>query len=148
MKAGMAAVLTAAGFILCAGFGARAADAVEPSNTAMINLRGEAIKAVSPSAFFSGSTLRLTNCTLYAGETTNSARQGLDAVAIELRVGTLLSNTVYAATVSSASNGTWTCDVLVPTNQSSVYLQVKLTDAATNIFIYPWKTLNVSQPLE
>lgn len=125
-----------------------AADAVEPATASVINLRGEAVKAVAQSAYFAGSTLRLTNNVVYAGETTNSARQGLDGVAIEVRVGTLLTNAAYAGTVASASNGLWHCDVQLPTNQSSVYLQVKLTDSTTNVFIYPWKTINISQPLE
>ena len=125
-----------------------AADAVEPASVAVTSLRGEAIVAVSQSSFFEGTTLRLTNNIAYAGTTTNSARQGLSNVVIEVRVGSLTTNVPYSGTVASATNGTWWCDIQIPTNLSSVYLQLKLTDATTNSYIYPWKVINISQPLD
>jgi hypothetical protein len=115
---------------------------------AVTSLRGEAILAVSQSSFFEGTTLRLTNCVLYAGTTTNSARQGLTDVSIDVRVGSLTTNVPYVGAVASATNGTWWCDISVPTNVSSCYLQVKLTDSTTNVYIYPWKSINISQPLD
>jgi len=130
---------------LSSGF---ASDAVEPASATVTSLRGEAIVAISQSSFFEGTTLRLTNCSAYAGTTTNSVRQGLSNVVIEVRVGSLTTNVPYSGSVASATNGAWWCDIQIPTNLSSVYLQVKLTDSITNSYIYPWKVINISQPLD
>ena len=125
-----------------------ASDAVEPASVAVTSLRGEAIVAVSQSAYFAGTTLRLTNCIAYSGTTTNSTKQGLTDVDIEVRVGSLTTNVAYVGNVASATNGAWWCDISVPTNMSTVYFQLKLTDSITNIYIYPWKVINISQPLD
>jgi opacity protein-like surface antigen len=134
--------------VVCCLSSVFAADAVEPASVAVTSLRGEAILAVSQSSFFEGTTLRLTNNIAYAGTTTNSARQGLTDVTLEVRVGSLTTNAPYVGHVASATNGAWWCDIQIPTNLSSVYLQLKLTDATTNIYIYPWKTVNIMQPLD
>ena len=125
-----------------------ASDAVEPASVAVTSLRSEAVVAVSPSAFFAGTTLRLTNCVAYAGTTTNSAKQGLTDVDLEIRIGTTSSNAAYAGTAANVTNGTWWCDVTLPTNLSTVYLQLKLTDSVTNNYIYPWKVINITEPLD
>jgi hypothetical protein len=31
---------------------------------------------------------------------------------------------------------------------ASAWVQVKVTDASTNVYIYPWKTLSTLEPLE
>jgi hypothetical protein len=133
---------------LCPLTSVQASDAVEPASVSITSLRGEAITAASQSYFMEGSTLRLTNSVLYSGTTTNSARQGLTDVSIELRVGNLTTNVPYSGSVASATNGTWWCDIIVPTNMSAIYLQVKLTDVYTNVYYYPWKVLNTSEPMD
>ena len=133
--------------LLAPFFPARAADAVEPASVSFNCFRGEAITAAAQSYFFESTTLRLTNCVAWSGTTTNSARQGLASVAVEVKVGTLSSNVAYSGVVEVATNGTFGCDITVPTNMASVFLQIKLTDSSTNVFIYPWKVLNISRPL-
>lgn len=125
---------------------APAADAVEPATATITNLRGEAV-ATLPDTYCKGTTLRFTNCVAFAGTSTNSARQGLDSVIVELRLGTIASNVIYTGTVAVASNGTWWCDVTVPTNNLDLNLQIKLTDVATNTYIYPLKSISTRQPL-
>lgn len=128
---------------------ARAVDAVVPATCAVTNLREEAVGVVAQQTYFRSATLRLTNCVAYAGSTTNDA-QGLDGVTVEIRLsnGTTLTNsTVYTGTVVSAASGTWWKDITVP-DYSDCYLQVKLTDASTNSYIYPWKIVRTKDPLE
>jgi hypothetical protein len=123
-------------------------DSVEPASVAVTSLRGEAIVSLSQSAFFAGTTLRLTNCVAYAGTSTNSSKQGLTNVDLEIRIGSTTTNAPYVGNVASATNGTWWCDISLPTNMSTVYFQLKLTDSTTNIYIYPWKVINISEPLD
>lgn len=124
---------------------ARAADAVEPASCSVTNFRGEAVTSLSAESFYMGATLLLTNCTLYAGTGTNSAKQGLDEVSIELKLGDTTLATTYTGTVAGAtSNGSWWAALVVPTNSpgSPVWLQIKITDANTNSYIYPWRSLS------
>jgi hypothetical protein len=137
--------LIAAG--LAATIAARAADAVQPESVTMVNVRGEAQATVSQLEFYRGSSLVFTNCLLYSGTSTNTALQGLTGVAVELRIGTVEDSTAYAGLVTSTS-GVWSAVVTVPTNLASAFVQVKITDANTNTFIYPWKTLYTRTPLD
>jgi len=140
--------LTAMLLVLLVGVGI-AADAVQPATLAVTSLRGEAVTTVS-GTFYTGSTLLLTNCVIYSGTTTNSDVQGLDGVDVEVRVGRASTNVATAATVDVAASGTWYASVTVPTDvvADKFSLQVKITDADTNIFIYPWKTVNVTTALD
>jgi hypothetical protein len=122
-----------------------AGHSVEPTTATFNSVRGEAQASVS-GTFYKSTTLVLTNCVMYSGTTTNTARQGLDAVTVEVRAGTTDSNTAYTATVSD-TNGIWGCRLTIP-NLPSSYLQVKITDASTNVYIYPWKVLVADQPLQ
>lgn len=126
---------------------ALAGDVVEPASGTVTSLRSEAQGYLSSSYYFMGSTLRLTNCVIYAGTTTNSAVQGLDGVAIELKVGTAATNVTYAGTAIVASNGTWWCDITVPDFVTVPYLQIKVTDENTNSYIYPWKIIRTQTSL-
>lgn len=119
---------------------ARAGDEVTPSYVTITNFRGEAVGTIS-GTYYQDSTLRLTNCVLYAGTSTNAAKQGLDGVTVTVSVGTAATNVDYAATVLSTNLGTYACDVVVPSFVTAPYLQVKITDANTNIYVYPWKGL-------
>jgi hypothetical protein len=119
-----------------------AADEVVPASLTITNLRDEATDFATPVEFFKGTSLRLTNCVAFAGTTTNSARQGLTDVTIEVKVGNTTTSATYSGTAQVATNGTWFCDVTVPTNSGACSLQVKITSATTNSYIYPWKHLN------
>ena len=122
-----------------------AADAVQPASCAITNFRGEAISSI-PGTFYRGTSLLFTNCVLYSGAGTNSAKQGLSGVAVEVRVGTTESNVAYTATVTD-TQGVWSCTATIPALSMSE-VQVKLTDVNTNIYIYPWKHLLADTPLE
>jgi len=114
-----------------------AADAVEPQTVAFRNIREEAETYASSAFYFVGTTLRMTNCQAFA-DTSGVVTQGLDEVTVEIAVGNTVTSIVYNATVTDAAAGLWSCDVVVP-NLSTFFIQTKLTDASTNVFIYPWK---------
>jgi hypothetical protein len=123
-------------------------DEVTPANVTFNWLREEGVGQISSENYYELTTLRLTNCVIYAGTTTNSARQGLTSVTMELRIGNTTTNIVYTPTSQVATSGTWFCSITVPSNVTPCYLQMKLTDAVgTNVYIYPWKTLNWKTPL-
>lgn len=123
-----------------------AADAVEPAAITITNVRDEVVANASEVFYYKGTTLRLTNCVILVGGT-NSARQGLSDVTIQLKIGNAVTSTPYAGTAQVASNGTWSCNAVVPTNEGMCYLQVKITDADTNSYIFSWKVLNRKDPL-
>lgn len=127
--------------------GARAADAVAPASCTITNVRGEALEYVSDETYYEDTTLRLTNCVIYAGTSTNSAVQGLDGVTVQVSVGNTTTNIDYTATVQSAEAGSWWCDIVVPSFTPSPYLQIKVTDASTNSYIYPWKMIRTKDSL-
>lgn len=51
-------------------------------------------------------------------------------------------------TVASAAGGSWWFSTTVPTNYVNPYLQIKVTDGSGNSYIYPWKVLATSDPLD
>jgi hypothetical protein len=143
--------LSVVGLLLCAMLSALCllADTVAPASVTFTNCRADVVNgAVSQTTFVEGTTLIMTNCVIYSGGTTSSAVQGLDGVAIEIRIGDLFSSTAYTGTVISAVGGTWWTSITVPTNYSSTFLQMKLTDASTNSFIYPLRIIRTVQPLQ
>ena len=118
----------------------RAADTVEPANVTIRSVRGESVSAISSEVFYDGSSLLFTNCVCLS-DTEGVVTQGLDEVTITLNVGTTVTNVEYSGTADSA-NTNWWSTITVPTNiTGTISVQVKLTDATTNIYIYPWKTL-------
>ena len=124
---------------------ANAADAVEPATLTFTNTRADAQAYASSEYYYEATTLRLTNC---VAQTTNAIAQGLDSVTVEVRVGTTVTNIAYTGTVQVATGGVWDCDVTIPSDLATTYIQTKLTDNGTNIYIYPWKMLRTKQPLE
>lgn len=121
----------------------RAADAVEPASATITNARTDKVSVI-PGSFYQGTTLVLTNNrALMSG----GATQGLDGVTIDVNVGSVSSSSHYTGTVISAAAGTWWVRITVPTNEVLPLLQVKLTDAATNVFIYPLRQLSAQAPL-
>lgn len=125
---------------------ARSADSVTPESCTVTNLRSEAQGKVGAGDYYRGTTLLLTNCLMYSGTSTNSGRQGLSGVTIEVRVGDTDTNVAYTANVAN-TNGEWSCSIAVP-NLQSAWLQVKITDGSGNVYIYPWKTLTTLDPLD
>lgn len=122
----------------------RAADSVEPASCTVTNVRGEAAASVSAGTIYRGTSLNLTNCV--ACTTNDSTIQGLDGVTVQVSVGNLTTNIDYTATVQSTNAGTWHCTVTVP-DLSSWTLQVKVTDASTNSYIYPSKVLTAESSM-
>lgn len=127
---------------------ASASDAVEPASCTVTNWRSEGISAVSSLNYYEGSTLRFTNCVVYAtGSDTNGTIQGLTDVDVDVTIGTSSTSVTYQASVTHAAAGKWACDVLVPSWTGQLFLQVKLTDVYTNSYIYPWKNISRQEPL-
>lgn len=118
-----------------------AGSPVEPATVTVTNTRGDSANAAVPGIYYKEATLRFTNCVMFAGSSTNSARQGLDGVTITVSMGTAQTNIDYSATATD-TNGVWFCDVTVPSFVTPPYVQVKVTDANTNTYIYPWKSLS------
>jgi hypothetical protein len=145
-----AAFRWAAALILSLAIGAaHGADAVEPSTCSITNIRGETEVAI-PGTFYKSTTLLFTNCVLYSGNTTN-ARQGIDGVTVTATVsdGSAASSTSVVATAISTNLGTYWFSVNLRTNLSNqANVQIKLTDAQNNTYIYPWKVLNMRSPLQ
>jgi hypothetical protein len=125
----------------------RAADAVEPASATVVCLRDEGVAYINATEYYRGTTILFTNCILYAGTTTASARQGLDAVTIECKWGVSGTNHTFAGTVQSATGGLWWASFNAPTNWESPFLQVKITDSLTNNYIYPWKMIHTKSSL-
>ena len=124
------------------------ADTVAPASVTFTNCRGDAANTeISRTTFVEGTTLLMTNCVIYSGGTTSSAVQGLTHVAIEIRIGDLFSSTAHTGQVINAALGTWWTSITVPTNYASVFLQMKLTDASTNSYVYPLRIIRTVPPL-
>lgn len=127
--------------------GVMASDAVEPAAVTITNFRDEAVANVSAVEYYYGASLTFTNCVLYAGSSTSSALQGLTDVTVEVRIGNTTTNDAWTGTTISTA-GVWGCQVTVPEFTGYTYVQIKCTDANTNIYIYPWKILNRKAALE
>jgi hypothetical protein len=124
-----------------------ATDAVEPCYICMTNIRNEAVGYVAEESFYRNTTLRFTNCVAKSGTTAASAAQGLEGVTIQVKIGTATNDTVaYTGAVQVATSGTWYCSAVTPTG-TTAYIQVRLTDAATNSYIYPWKVIRTKASL-
>lgn len=126
---------------------ALAVDSVKPANVAFNSLRDEAQGYISGVYYYEGSSLLLSNCVIYSGTTTNTAKQGLSGVTIAVDVGTTTTNWTYAGTVISAAQGKWKSTIVVPTGLSQTYIQLKITDSHTNSYIYPWKMMRTKASL-
>ncbi len=122
-------------------------DLVTPANVTVTSLRDEGIGYVSTTvSYYEGTTLRFTNCVVYAGSTTNAARQGLTGVTLTVDIGNTTTNVEYDGVVL-ATNGVWGSDVTVPTDVTPCYMQLKITDSNGTSFIYPWKIVQTTDAL-
>ena len=149
MRKTIARAMLVAAVVLFASWPLWAADAVTPESASITNLRGEAQARVSTTVeYYRGTSLLLTNNVMYSGTSTSAAVQGLDDVDVVVSVGTTESSVAYTGTVLVATSGTWYVTITVPTNLASAFLQVKITDAESNSYIYPWKTISTLDPLD
>ena len=123
-----------------------AADDVVPASCTTTNYREEAVANIDSVTYYQGSTIRFTNCVLYASTGTNTV-QGLDGVTVTISVGTTSSNIDYNATIQDAAAGKWAADVTVPDWATIPAMQVKIEDGNTNTYIYPWKTIKTKAAL-
>jgi len=117
----------------------QAADAVEPPMLSFTNARSSTVSYISDTEYYRGTSLLFTNCVL---QTTNGAIQGLDGVTIELKWGTTATNHTFVPTVQDAATGKWFLNMTVPTNWEAPNMQIKVTDANTNSYIYPWRLIH------
>lgn len=127
-----------------AAFGVRAfaADYVQPQaiNGASLYREATSIAYTTNVYFTQGASLLFTNMVAYstADLGTNSVVQGLDGVTIQVGVSESATATGvwYTGAAISAAAGTWTATVTNVPAVSSVYWQLKLTDASTNVYYY------------
>lgn len=124
------------------------ADSVEASSTSITNIRDEADQTI-PGEFFEDTTLLLTNNVMFS-DTVGLTNQGLDGVTIEVRVGQLSTNVLFIGLPIVTNLGTWWVSFPVPKNSpANIFnVQVKIIDAQTNSFIYPWKRFTAKEALE
>jgi hypothetical protein len=138
------------GVVLASGVAwmAMATDTVSPAQSSPTFARSESYASVSGGPFYKGATLLLTNCFCSSG-TGLSPTQGLSGVICEIKVGNATTTWLTTTgTVQSAASGTFWVSFVIPTNaDNSCILQLKLTDAATNSYVYPWKTIPVRSAL-
>jgi len=121
-----------------------ASDAVEPASCAITNSRTDGV-SYAPGQFYRGTTLLLTNC---AVQTTGTVVQGLSGVTIDLNWGTAATSHHFSGTAQVTNLGTWWASFTVPTNWEAPYLQVKLTDTSTNVYIYPWRMFSTAAAMQ
>jgi hypothetical protein len=140
--------LTLAAVILCLALGALAADKVAPQSVTATNLRATVSNPfTSDTLYTAGSSILFTNCVAYSGAGTNSAKQGLSGVTMKLIVSDGTTTTTNTATAISTNGGTWTATATLPDTTSSVFWQLKLTDAQTNIYYYGKQILKTQKHL-
>ncbi len=80
-----------------------ASDAVEPATLTITNVRDEVVANASDAFYYKGTTLLLTNCAILTDDT-NSARQGLSEVDIELKIGNAVTSTAFAGSAQVETN--------------------------------------------
>jgi len=136
----IAAAFALAGFVCSA----RSGDTVEPQTVTATWVRGVGGAVNSSLVPYRGTTLVFTNCVLCTSSSTNI--QGLQDVTVALRVGNSTTNLPYTATVLSTNAGTWFCSITVP-ELSQFEVQIKITDAATNVYIYPSKAMSTQESM-
>ena len=126
---------------------ALAGDGVAPASTNIINRRTDTgTGSISSTVFYKGSTLLFTNCYMF---TASGATQGLDEVVVDINIGNTSSNVAYTGNVYVVSSVTnkWWRSVEIPDITGTMSVQIKVTDANTNIYIYPWQNLAVKSSL-
>lgn len=125
-----------------------AADTVAPAQTSMTNKRDDYVSAIS-GTYYRGTSLLFTNCLMYAGTGGTGTVQGLNGVTIDVTVSDGTTSSNFQASAISTNLGTYWFSLNLSTsyvNQANV--QVKITDDGGTSYIYPWKVLNMTSPLQ
>lgn len=133
-------------FALITAF-AVAADAVQPATLGLQFYRGAVPVMTITNSYYTGTTILLTNSVAFVGGL-GTATQGLGGVTVEVRIGSTRSNTAYYATADASSN--FWCSMVAPsylTSAENCLIQIKLTDSASNSFIYPAAPIVLATPL-
>jgi hypothetical protein len=136
-------MIAVAGLMLAIGIAA-GDSTVQPVSVTVTNTRGDvAGTLVSGTTYYRGQTLVFTNCVPYTGGTTSSAAQGLTNVTVLVNIGDGATSNTYTGAVNTAvSPNVWNLTITsFPTNWSSPYMQLKLTDSGNNSYIYPWLSI-------
>lgn len=131
--------------LMLAVWPAHAADAVQPTTATFSCLRDEGVAYINATEYYRGVSMAFTNCLLYATNTA-TALQGLSGVTLEMKWGLPTTNLTFTP-VAQTTNGVWCLSFTCPTNWESPYLQIKITDANTNSYIYPWKMIHTKAAL-
>jgi hypothetical protein len=121
--------------------------AVEPAKITITNFRGEAESAASSDIFYRSDTILFTNCVVYSGTTTNSSKEDLTGLTVNLTWGDgVLTSSSTNANISSTA-GVWNATITLRSNEGlKTYFQVRLTNS-TSVFTYPFKYINVKAKL-
>ena len=122
----------------------KAADTVDPATITGTNNRADSLTYFSETIFFKGASLQWTNCSL---QTTGTVVQGLSGVTIQMKWGSAGTNVTFNQVVTSTNLGKWSLLMSVPTNWDNPSIQIKITDANTNTFIYPWRLIHVKDAM-
>lgn len=128
--------------VMVAARAARADDPVQPQTLNGVALYRDTTgyNYTTNTHYTRGASLLMTNMACYATADlgSNSVIQPLTGVTVEVAMSTSYSatGTWYAATVQTATNGTWGVSLQEIPDASTVYWQTRLTDAATNVYYY------------
>jgi hypothetical protein len=119
---------------------------VIPASCTFTNFREEVSgNYVSSTTFYQAQTLCFTNCVLFDSTITNGLLyQGLTNVQVKVNIGAGagVSNTYTGTVNTTASPNVWNLTIAsFPTNWTTPNVQVQITDANTNTYVYPWKQL-------
>ena len=135
-------------FILGFAIHARAQDEVAPESVSHSIYRDGTPGQVT-GRFYESGPLLLTNWQAFA-DASGAVTQGLELVAIEVRVGDQNTNIAYVGYPINVSNGTFWCLIDVPaiSNVSGCLIQVQLTDTNGGSARYPQDSLLRSAALQ
>jgi len=122
-----------------------------PVSLAVTNLREQATIELPAGnyEFTEGDSLLLTNCVAYAGSTTNTARDNLTYVEVDVTIGDTTWSQTYTGVVANATNGQWWCLITtVPTNPSTHYLEYSFYNTSTTVRVTDtWDKIKTRSPL-
>jgi hypothetical protein len=113
--------------------------AVEPQSCTMTNSRTDSLDAfVADIQYYRNTSFLFTNCVVQGS---SGSAENLTNTTISIYVGDSTSTSNYTGSVQTATTGTWCASFTIPTNWTRPNIWIKLTDTATNSYIYPRKIL-------
>ncbi len=140
----MRKIFTLLAFLLLASI----APALDPATITCTNFREEAVSDASSAVFYRGDVINFTNCVMFFGTDTNSARQNLTNLTVVVTWGdTVNASTSVTGSITTATSGVWNAAVTLRTTESAkIYFQMKITNS-TDVFVYPFKTITTKAKL-